>query len=60
VDAVDERAAAHFARPESVASTRTLQPLPVLGIPGWAPENEDAAFYDDEQVFRPRRTRDAR
>jgi hypothetical protein len=60
VDAVDERAAAYFARPESVASTRTLQPLPVLGIPGWAPENEDPAFYDDEHVFRPGRTRDAR
>ncbi|HET9024406.1 MAG TPA: DUF3025 domain-containing protein [Burkholderiaceae bacterium] len=31
-----------------------LLPLPVLGIPGWA-ENEDATFYDDASVFRPAR-----
>jgi hypothetical protein len=57
VELLDERAAAHFARPESLASTRTLHPLPVLGIPGWAPENEDPAFYDDADVFRPGRRR---
>jgi Protein of unknown function (DUF3025) len=27
-------------------------PLPVLGVPGWWAANEDAAFYDDAQVFR--------
>jgi hypothetical protein len=27
-------------------------PLPVLGVPGWWAGNEDAAFYDDVQVFR--------
>jgi Protein of unknown function (DUF3025) len=27
-------------------------PLPVLGIPGWWPANEDPAFYEDKQVFR--------
>jgi hypothetical protein len=31
-----------------------LLPLPVMGIPGWAP-NDDAAFYDDAAVFRPAR-----
>lgn len=30
-------------------------PLPVLGVPGWWPANEDAAFYDDPAVFRPLR-----
>ncbi len=30
-------------------------PLPVLGVPGWWPANEAAAFYDDAQVFRPAR-----
>lgn len=29
-------------------------PLPVLGIPGWWPQQDDA-FYDDETVFRPKR-----
>ena len=27
-------------------------PLPVLGVPGWWAANENAAFYDDAQVFR--------
>ena len=27
-------------------------PLPVLGVPGWWPENEDFSFYDDRSVFR--------
>jgi len=32
-----------------------LPPLPVLGIPGWWPPNEVAAFYADDRVFRPKR-----
>jgi hypothetical protein len=28
-------------------------PLPVLGVPGWWPGNEDFSFYDDALVFRP-------
>jgi len=56
VDLLDARAADHFARPGALDSTRTLQPLPVLGIPGWTRENEDPSYYDDENVFRPGRT----
>ena len=33
-------------------ATQPLLPLPVLGIPGWWSENEDASFYTDTQVFR--------
>lgn len=31
-----------------------LTPLPLAGIPGWWPQNEqnDGLFYDDQQVFR--------
>lgn len=29
-----------------------LTPLPILGIPGWWPANEDPTFYNDPQVFR--------
>ncbi len=29
--------------------------LPVLGVPGWWPGNEDPAFYQDASVFRPPR-----
>jgi hypothetical protein len=53
VGLLDAQAADHFARPGSLASTRTLHPLPILGIPGWTPENEDPSYYDDENVFRP-------
>ena len=49
---LDERAAAHFTAPGALASTRSLHPLPILGIPGWTAENEDGAFYDDAYVFR--------
>ena len=35
---------------------KPFEPLPVLGIPGWHPDNAQAHFYDDVQVFRPRRT----
>jgi Protein of unknown function (DUF3025) len=30
-----------------------LLPLPVLGIPKWCAGNQDPAFYDNAQVFRP-------
>jgi hypothetical protein len=35
-------------------STAAFTPLPVLGVPGWWPQ-QDEAFYLDETVFRPRR-----
>ncbi len=38
---------------EKLASKPFL-PLPVLGVPGWWPENENFSFYDDSFVFRPR------
>lgn len=36
-----------------LATPRALRPLPVMGIPGWHPDNEDPGFYDDIGVFRP-------
>jgi hypothetical protein len=37
--------------PELLASKPHL-PLPVLGVPGWWPANEQPVFYDDAAVFR--------
>lgn len=45
---------------EAIASSLTAErlaakdflPLPVLGVPGWWPANENPAFYDDADVFR--------
>ena len=36
-------------------AAKPFLPLPVLGVPGWWPANDDPAFYDDAAVFRPPR-----
>ena len=36
--------------------SKPFTPLPVLGVPGWWPANQDPAFYDDVTVFRPHRS----
>lgn len=36
-------------------ATKPFVPLPVLGVPGWWRPNENFSFYDDSEVFRPRR-----
>ena len=36
-------------------AAKPFVPLPVLGVPGWWPDNENFSFYDDSFVFRPRR-----
>lgn len=38
-------------------ATKPFFPLPVLGVPGWWPANEDTDFYTDVEVFRPLRHR---
>lgn len=37
-------------------TSANFTPLPVLGVPHWWP-GQDAAFYDDASVFRPKRIR---
>lgn len=51
---LDRRIAACFAAGSQITS-RDLTPVPLLGVPGWWPGNEDAAFYDNTEYFRPRR-----
>lgn len=34
-------------------AAKPFTPLPVLGVPGWWPQNQDFSFYDDPLVFRP-------
>lgn len=38
-----------------VLAAKPFTPLPVLGVPGWWPANEQAGFYADKGVFRARR-----
>ncbi|MBN9405789.1 MAG: DUF3025 domain-containing protein [Burkholderiales bacterium] len=40
--------------PDKLAA-KPFAPLPLLGVPGWWAANEQAAFYDDAEVFRPAR-----
>jgi hypothetical protein len=40
---------------ETEMQRKPFLPLPVLGVPGWWPPNEDMGFYADPQVFRPQK-----
>ncbi len=55
VTALDNWLAVDLTAPKLAA--KPFVPLPVLGVPGWWAANEEAAFYDDAQVFRPERQR---
>jgi hypothetical protein len=39
---------------------KPFTPLPLMGVPGWSPANEDPSFYDDPAVFRPPRLESGR
>lgn len=49
-DLADDAIASSLA-PARLAAKDFL-PLPVLGVPGWWPANENVTFYDDADVFR--------
>jgi hypothetical protein len=49
---IDSQVAAELAQETLLTSSFT--PLPVLGVPGWWP-GQDEAFYADASVFRPKR-----
>ena len=44
----------HDLQPVKLA-TKPYEPLPVLGVPGWWAGNAERAYYEDAQVFRPKR-----
>src|SRR5882672_6646737 len=52
---LEARGASYFAEARALASTRSLSPLPILGVPGWEPANEREDYYDDVSQFRPGR-----
>ena len=51
-DAADELSTLALA---AIDSPRQLAPLPVQGIPGWDPANANAAYYANQDIFRPTR-----
>lgn len=55
--AMDELLAAHIEHLASHWTPATLAPLPILGIPGWWPDNDQPAFYQNRDYFRRERRR---
>ena len=56
VDSLDDASIAAGIDSQTL-TTKNFSPLPVLGVPGWCPENEQSDFYDDADVFRAPRSR---
>ena len=52
---LDSLLADYLAMPAHCCSTRDLSPVPLLGIPGWAADNDNASYYDNTAYFRPGR-----
>jgi hypothetical protein len=52
---LDGLLAGYLAIPGHCRSTRDLSPVPLLGVPGWAAENECESYYDNAEYFRPGR-----
>jgi hypothetical protein len=50
LDAMLER---HFLDAAALHSTASLGALPLLGVPGWWPDNESETFYENTAYFRP-------
>ncbi len=52
---LDSLLADYLSAPEHCRSTRDFSPVPLLGVPGWAADNDCAAYYDNTAYFRPGR-----
>ncbi|MDF0605175.1 DUF3025 domain-containing protein [Neisseriaceae bacterium TC5R-5] len=52
---LDQQLARQLADDHFLSSPLSLCPLPLLGIPGWYPPNEDPSFYLNHHYFRPTR-----
>jgi hypothetical protein len=48
-NSVDVALSAHL---NAKLTTKRLTPLPLMGLPGWAEDNDRPEFYADERVFR--------
>jgi len=49
---IDALLAAHFANRARFQSPKMMAPMPVLGVPGWHPDTDREAYYDDPMHFR--------
>ncbi|MEI7843627.1 MAG: DUF3025 domain-containing protein [Gallionellaceae bacterium] len=49
---LDVIVAAYLSEPTNCQDTYGLNPVPLLGIPGWSKDNEQLSFYDNQKYFR--------
>ncbi len=52
---VDKKIAALLTGAQAWSHPRDLLPLPILGMPGYSPDNQEARYYDNLDYFRPGR-----
>ncbi|MCK4951302.1 MAG: DUF3025 domain-containing protein [Gammaproteobacteria bacterium] len=52
LDYIDEQLALLFSNGTQYTKPKDLSPFPVLGLPGWDPDNELEAYYDNTDYFR--------
>ena len=52
---LDEQLTGVFGHGSQYSKPRDLSPFPILGIPGWDPDNEAESYYDNTGYFRPGR-----
>ena len=57
---LDSQVASYLSESGNLTAPRELAVVPVLGVPGWHPDNGREEFYDDADYFRPGRVREMR
>jgi hypothetical protein len=50
--AIDDLLVEVFGTGDSIASPADFAPFPLLGMPGWDPENDHESYYDNTRYFR--------
>jgi hypothetical protein len=58
--ALDSQLAATLSESGNLTAPRELAVVPVLGVPGWCPGNEQESYYDNTDYFRPGRRPEGR
>lgn len=58
--ALDSQVAEYISESGNLTTPRDLAVVPVLGVPGWCPGNEQESYYDNTDYFRPGRSREER
>jgi hypothetical protein len=51
---LDKKLSFDFSHHKTLSNSRHLSPLPILGVPGWHPDNDKPEFYLNTNYFRPK------